>query len=140
MAPGVLSDPMTSIRHFACSPQRINLRAAVKNHLFGRSVNDTPRIVVRGDRNFYTLDDGTEVYDASGGAAVANIGKRNKRVDEARLKVWNQGLFYVPSKSFETESSRDLANWMIRSTDGMMHNVMFYGSGTKITNAHTHLP
>jgi hypothetical protein len=130
MAPGILSDPMTSVRRFARSPQRINLRAAVKSCLFGRSVNDTPGLAVRGERNSYFLDDGTEVYDASGGAAVANIGKLNKSVDKARRKVRDQGLCYVPFKSFETESSRNLANWMIQSTDGMMRSIMFYGSGT----------
>jgi adenosylmethionine-8-amino-7-oxononanoate aminotransferase len=130
MAPGILSDPMTSVRRFARSPQRIKLAAVIKNCLLGRGVNDTPLLVTRADRNSYYLDDGTEIYDASGGAAVSSIGKRNKSVDKARLKVQNLGLCYVPSKSFETKFSRDLAEWMIRSTDGKMRKAVFYGSGT----------
>jgi hypothetical protein len=136
MAPGLLSDPMTSVRRSSHSVQRSKIATTIKNCLLNRSVNHTPLRVSRGVRNSYVLEDGTEIYDAAGGAAVACIGKRNKRVEKAMGKVQKSGLSYIPSLSFDTMITANLADWMIRSTDGKMRKAVLYGSGTKDQHAH----
>lgn len=103
----------------------------MKRCLLNRSINVNPLRLARGVGNSWYLADGTEIYDASGGAAVASIGKRSKRVERATHKIEKLGLSYAPSLGFDTDITEELAAWMIRSTNGLMRKAVFYCSGTK---------
>ena len=133
MAPGALSDTRLRTGQFLGSPVRVKLAATSKNCLLNRSLNIPPYRVKKGVGNCYILEDGTEVYDASGGAAVASMGRRNERVEKAMYKISQLGLNYVPSLGFDTEVTSELANRMIATTNGKMSKVVFYCSGMETT-------
>jgi hypothetical protein len=129
MAPGILSSSRSSSRRFSLSPIRTKVATIVKNCLLNRSVNVTPLRASAGIGNEYILEDGTRIYDASGGAAVANIGKKSPRVMRAMKDIHDQGLAYVSSFAFDTKVTAELANWMITSTENKMSKAVFYCSG-----------
>jgi adenosylmethionine-8-amino-7-oxononanoate aminotransferase len=130
MVPGIRSDSRTNFQQMALSPVRSKAVTVIKNCLLNRSINITPLRVKGGVGNSYILEDGTEIYDASGGAAVSNIGRRSKRVETAMHKISKQGLSYIPSLGFDTNVTADLAYFMISSTNGRMRKAVFYSSGT----------
>ncbi|KAH7071655.1 pyridoxal phosphate-dependent transferase [Paraphoma chrysanthemicola] len=133
MAPGAIwrqslgqnSPPSAALHRFA---------AKVKSSLLHRSINVNLPRVKQGIGNIYILDDGTEIYDASGGAAVASLGKRDKRVEKAKHRIEKLGLCYV-SSAFETDIVVQAANFMVKSTSDMMKKVGFYCSGSEANEA-----
>lgn len=121
--PGQFNQPSTVLHRFV---------ARAKSSLLNRSINVEPYRVKQGVGNYYLLQDGTEVYDASGGAAVASLGRRDKRVEEAMHKIQKLGLSYISSSAFDTDITAEAADFMVQSTDNMMKKVGFYCSGKNI--------
>jgi acetylornithine/succinyldiaminopimelate/putrescine aminotransferase len=131
MAPGALLSRRSSSRTFAVNSLN-TAKTAIRNCLFNKNVSARPlRVVVRGERHSYYFKDGTSVYDASCGAGVANLGKFQERVMEAKNKVDRLGLDYVPNYALDTEFTMDLARCLIDSTGGKMGKAIFYCSGTQ---------
>ncbi|KAF1914643.1 pyridoxal phosphate-dependent transferase [Ampelomyces quisqualis] len=135
MAPGALYSQEDSLRRSASSPTPAGALTIIKRCLLNRSINVNPLRLARGVGNSWYLADGTEIYDASGGAAVASIGKRNKRVERATHRIEKLGLSYAPSLGFDTDITEELATWMIRSTAGLMSKAVFYCSGSEAVEA-----
>ncbi|KAF2124711.1 PLP-dependent transferase [Dothidotthia symphoricarpi CBS 119687] len=140
MAPGIISNPSPR----STSPPAFSIAKAVKNFLFNRSIRAPPLRVLRGtagannnniSNNTYHLEDGTQIYNASGGAAVTCIGHYNKRVEDAIVKQIRLGLSYVPSGAFYPDVAEDLARDLIASTDGKMSRAVFYSSGSEASEA-----
>ncbi|KAH7066917.1 pyridoxal phosphate-dependent transferase [Paraphoma chrysanthemicola] len=123
--PGRISPPSAALHRFA---------AKVKSSLLNRSINVDPPRLKQGIGNSYILEDGTEIYDASCGAAVMSLGKRDKRVTRAKHKIEELGLSYA-SSAFETEIAVRAADFMVKSTDDMMKKVVFYCSGSEASEA-----
>ncbi|KAF2034102.1 adenosylmethionine-8-amino-7-oxononanoate aminotransferase [Setomelanomma holmii] len=120
MAPGALRNPrLASTRRLSKSLVHA-VATKLKTSLLNRSVNIKPYRLESGEDNKYFLEDGTEIYDASGGAAVSTIGKRSPRVWKAMTEVHNSGLCYAPSLGFDTKITADFADWMIQSTGNQM--------------------
>jgi adenosylmethionine-8-amino-7-oxononanoate aminotransferase len=130
MAPGAIWRPKPGL-----SPKSSKflprIATAVKSSLLNRSINIAPYRVKRGAGNCYYLEDDTEIYDGSGGASVATMGKRDKRVERAMRRLQRLGLSYVPALAFDTKVTSDLADFMLKTTDNMMKKAVFYCSGTK---------
>lgn len=126
MAPGALYSPR--------NVGRILSRVLTKTTgpitaLLNRSINVTPLYADSGHSNSYVLEDGREIYDISGGAAVACLGKRNERIENAVIDIMRRGLAYVPSLGLTTKVAEDFAKWMLASTGGEMKTMVVYGSG-----------
>jgi len=82
--------------------------------------------------NWLSVVDGEKtwkIFDASGGAAVSNIGHRDERVFEAVRRQQESGVGYAASMSFHTEVVEDFADFLLESTDDKLKEVVFYGSG-----------
>ena len=82
--------------------------------------------------NWLSVVDGEKawkIFDASGGAAVANIGYKDERVFEAMRKQQESGVGYAASMSFYTEIVGDFADFLLETTDDKLKEVVFYGSG-----------
>ncbi|CAO2652604.1 Nn.00g008870.m01.CDS01 [Neocucurbitaria sp. VM-36] len=136
MAPGALSSPKLSPRKAIPSRVSTSVVTTVKNFLFNKSIKvRSCRVVVRGYRHTYELDDGTLIYDLSCGAAVSSLGKVQERVIQAMIKQMRLGLSYVPSLAFDTKATLDLAQFMITSTNGHMSKAVFYCSGSEASEA-----
>ena len=131
MAPGALFSRRSSSRTFAVNAVN-TVKTAIRNCLFNKNVSARPlRVVVRGERHTWTLKDGTTLYDASCGAGVANLGKFQERVLEAKNEVERLGLGYVANYALDTDYTLDFARCMIDSTGGQMSRAIFYCSGTQ---------
>jgi adenosylmethionine-8-amino-7-oxononanoate aminotransferase len=127
MAPGAIYSPKLSLQKL--NPFRTKLGATFKNCLLNRSLRITPYHVQEGRGNSYFLADGTEIYDASGGAAVSVIGKYDKRVEDVMVKIMRRGITYVPSLGFDTDLTANMAGALIASTNGAMSKCVLYCSG-----------
>jgi adenosylmethionine-8-amino-7-oxononanoate aminotransferase len=75
------------------------------------------------------LENGWNVFDASGGAAVTGIGHLNARVEQAMIKTIQGGLSYVSSMMFDTDITETFARFLVNTTEGKMSKVVFYSSG-----------
>ena len=117
-------------------PQRVMARRSSKpttvtnrSYVFHRSVRSTPYRIKRASAQILHLDNGWDVLNASGGAAVTGIGHLSARVEQAMIKTLRRGIAYAASTMFTTDVTEDLARALITSTDGRMSKVVFYGSG-----------
>jgi adenosylmethionine-8-amino-7-oxononanoate aminotransferase len=75
------------------------------------------------------LEDGREILDACGGAAVACLGYGRADVVAVMAKQAGQ-ISYAPWGFFENASMRQLSDFLIRSTGGAMSKVYVMSSGT----------
>jgi adenosylmethionine-8-amino-7-oxononanoate aminotransferase len=119
-----------SLRKAASSP--------VKEYLFNKNKKSRPsRIVSRGHRHSFKLEDGTILYDASCGAAAANLGRYHPEVADVVNQCMALGISYVPSLALGTPIAENLARFMIESTNGKMSKAIFYSSGLKVQHHFT---
>lgn len=117
-------------------PQRVMTRrisktaaTATKSYLFNRSVRSTPYRVKRASAQTLHFENGWNVLNASGGAAVTGIGHLSTRVEKAMVKTLERGIAYITSMNFDTDVTENLARFLITSTDGKMSKAVFYCSG-----------
>jgi adenosylmethionine-8-amino-7-oxononanoate aminotransferase len=78
------------------------------------------------------LENGWNVFDATGGAAVRCLGYTNSRVKQAMNKVADNGISYISSMMFDTDVTEDFARFLVHSTNGMMSKAVFYSSGKSV--------
>ncbi|KAI1505177.1 aminotransferase [Biscogniauxia marginata] len=100
-----------------------------------------PKTVLRGEGCYLFLKDGDDdnsgraaeykVIDASGGAAVACLGHANKEVNQAMIDQMNK-LSYVAGAHATTLVEKELAERMVKSTEGKMSHVMVLNSESAI--------
>ena len=101
---------------------------AKTRHLVDRSFVVPPLDVVASKGHILELSNGQEVFDATGGAAVACIGHGNQEVKEAITKQLDISS-YCNSMLFSSPVCEELAKEVIDSTGGLMGRVWFCSSG-----------
>ncbi|KAJ4352620.1 hypothetical protein N0V95_004125 [Ascochyta clinopodiicola] len=107
----------------------------VRSHLFNRSVRSTPYRIKRASAQTLHFENGWNVLDASGGAAVTGVGHLSTRVEQVMIKTLKRGIAYVTSMMFDTDVTEELARFLINSTDGRMSKAVFYCSGSEANEA-----
>ncbi|KAF2997923.1 hypothetical protein E8E13_005137 [Curvularia kusanoi] len=123
-------------------PQRVMARrsskptnANNKSYLLNRSVRSSPYRIKSATAQTLHFENGWNVIDASGGAAVSCIGHNNARVKQAMMKVLDNGTPYISSMMFDTEITEEFARFLVNTTDGKMSKAVFYSSGTEANEA-----
>ncbi|XPS75608.1 hypothetical protein M3J09_007683 [Ascochyta lentis] len=123
-------------------PQRVTPRrtsrptaVATRSQLFNRSVRSTPYRIMRASAQTLHFENGWNVLDASGGAAVTGVGHLSTRVEQAMIKTLRRGVAYVTSMMFDTDVTEDLAHFLVASTDDRMSKAVFYCSGSEANEA-----
>lgn len=101
--------------------------------LYANLGNKPPRIV-GAQGNYLKTDAGINIFDASGGAAVACIGHNNARVKKAVARQLDT-VAYCFSPFFSTESYENLATLLTASTNGEFSRVFVAGSGAEVVEA-----
>jgi adenosylmethionine-8-amino-7-oxononanoate aminotransferase len=98
--------------------------------LLHRSLHEQPLLATRAYKNHLTLQDGTRILDACGGAAVAVIGHGNGEVIRAMM---DQALSvaYVHTLSYTTRAAEDLAHFLVGHRPGGLSKAFFVGSGSE---------
>ena len=94
----------------------------------------TPPIAVRGEGLLLHLADGTEIIDASGGAAVACLGHGNRRVAQA-IADQSEKLAYAHTGFFSSEPAEALADIVLEGAPGGLTHAYFCSSGSEGTEA-----
>ncbi|CAK3794670.1 pyridoxal phosphate-dependent transferase [Lecanosticta acicola] len=97
-------------------------------------LHSTPPKIISARGNYLTTAEGTEVFDATGGAAVACIGHNNARVKRA-IAEQLETVGYCYSPFFTTDASERLARYLTNSTNGEMARVFIVSSGTEAVEA-----
>ena len=91
--------------------------------------NDSYLNVESGSGLYLTLSDGRKILDATGGAAVSAIGHGDVRVQQAIIAQMKQVEYCYPGL-YKTSCAQKLADFLVKSTHGMMARACFLGSGT----------
>ena len=99
-----------------------------------RSLHALPKRVVKASGLTLTLDDGQEIIDASGGAAVACLGHGNEVVKRAIFDQMDT-VSYCHSLFYGTSAGEELAESLIASTDHQMAKAFIVSSGSEAMEA-----
>jgi E3 ubiquitin-protein ligase TRIP12 len=89
-----------------------------------------PPVAVSGQGIYITLEDGREVIDAAGGAAVTCIGNGHPVVREA-IKEQLDKLAYVYNMQLSNEPAEELARILINSGKGAFELCGFFAGGSE---------
>ena len=99
-----------------------------------RSLSITSPLAIAGTGAFLRLDDGTEILDACGGAAVACIGHGHRRVAEAVSRQMRL-LSYAHTGFFTSAPAESLAEILVGHRPGGMSRALFLSSGSEAVDA-----
>ena len=99
-----------------------------------RSLHTNPKKVVKAEGLILTLEDGQEIIDATGGAAVACLGHGNQEVKKAILDQMDV-VSYCHSLFYATNVAEELAQSLVDSTDGQMARAFIVSSGSEAMEA-----
>jgi adenosylmethionine-8-amino-7-oxononanoate aminotransferase len=107
---------------------------AVPSSVLHSTLSTQPPKIVGSHGNYLVTSDGREIFDASGGPAVACIGHNHPRVKQA-IKAQLDTISYCYSPWFTTEAYEKLAKLLTDSTHGQMERVFVTGSGAEAIEA-----
>jgi hypothetical protein len=130
---GTLSDkllPVTASEHIFAS---INMTTSISTQVLHANLGINPPRIVGANGHYLKTAGGVNIFDASGGAAVACIGHNNPRVKNA-IKEQLDSVAYCFSPWFTTSAYEKLATFLTESTSGHMEKVFVCGSGTSISS------
>jgi adenosylmethionine-8-amino-7-oxononanoate aminotransferase len=99
-------------------------------HVLHRSLRIEPELATRGDGIMLYLDDGREVIDAAGGAAVACLGHGNRRVIAA-ITEQAKRLDYVHTMFVTSTPAEELAQELLGHEPGGLTHAFFTSSGSE---------
>ncbi|KAI1842304.1 hypothetical protein JX266_011472 [Neoarthrinium moseri] len=94
------------------------------------AVTTSRPLAVRGQGNYMYLDDGREILDSCGGAAVACLGHGVQEVINAMMSQ-AADISYVPWGFFENRAKLALAQWLSRSSGGHFQKTYITCSGSE---------
>ncbi|KAI1476475.1 aminotransferase, class III [Daldinia eschscholtzii] len=87
-------------------------------------------LAVRGQGNYIYLEDGREILDGSGGAAVACLGHGVKEIADA-IAAQTSAISYVPWGFMDSQSRRDLNRWLFENSNGHFTKTWVVSSGSE---------
>jgi adenosylmethionine-8-amino-7-oxononanoate aminotransferase len=100
----------------------------VNSSVLHQQIKQDPTKIVSGKGNYLLTSTGAEIFDATGGAAVACIGHGNARVKESIAQQLDKIAYcYLPF--FTNEPAEKLARELVESTSGKMEKVFIVSSG-----------
>ena len=115
-------------------PNETEPDTAKASSVLHRTLHALPKKVVRASGLTLTLDDGQEIIDASGGAAVACLGHGNDTVKHA-IGDQMDTVAYCHSLFYGTSVGEELAESLMASTDGQMARAFIVSSGSEAMEA-----
>src|SRR5947209_13149375 len=108
--------------------------AAEQSPVLHRTLHGLPKKVVKSSGLILTLDDGQQIIDATGGAAVACLGHGNEVVKQAVVNQMNT-FSYCHSLFYGTPAGEALAESLTASTDNQMAKAFIVSSGSEAMEA-----
>ena len=102
----------------------------LNSRVLHRTVSFQPDMAVRGEGLLLTLEDGRQIVDASGGAAVACLGHGNARVARA-IGAQAGKMAYAHTGFFTSEPAEALADFLLEGQPGGLSHAFFVSSGSE---------
>ena len=109
-------------------PDEQQTKTIDKSHVLHRSLHNKPHTVVAAQGLYLTLSNGQKILDATGGAAVSCLGHNHPRVKAAIAKQQDT-VSYCHSLFFGTQAGEELADELVRGTNGKMARCFIVSSG-----------
>lgn len=100
------------------------------SYILHRTVTERPPRAIRGSGLHLFLSDGSEILDASGGAAVACLGHGNRRVADA-IAEQAATIAYAHTGFFSSEPAEALADFLVGQRPGGLSRAFFVSSGSE---------
>ncbi|KAL4795805.1 pyridoxal phosphate-dependent transferase [Aspergillus venezuelensis] len=97
-------------------------------------LDTTPPSITHSSGHYLYTSDGREIFDASGGAAVACLGHNDPRIKKAVTEQLDKTA-YVYSPFFTVPAAEEIASFLTESTGGKMSRVFIVSSGTEAIEA-----
>jgi adenosylmethionine-8-amino-7-oxononanoate aminotransferase len=126
--------PTHNVRRDPKPDGRDKHNAAGQSSVLHRTLHELPKKAVKSSGLILTLDDGQEIIDATGGAAVACLGHGNEVVKQAVIDQMN-AVSYCHSLFYGTSAGEALAESLIASTDYQMARAFIVSSGSEAMEA-----
>ncbi|KAF2209226.1 hypothetical protein CERZMDRAFT_114149 [Cercospora zeae-maydis SCOH1-5] len=115
-------------------PNGTDSQKPTKSAVLHRTLHHDPHHVVASQGHFLQLSTGQEIFDATGGAAVACLGHGDVRVHNALIEQMRE-VSYCHSLFYATHAAEDLGKLLIDSTNGEMTRAFFVSSGSEAMEA-----
>jgi adenosylmethionine-8-amino-7-oxononanoate aminotransferase len=107
---------------------------ATDSSVLHRTLHESPKTVVKASGLTLTLNDGQQIIDATGGAAVACLGHGHEVVKQAIVDQLNT-VSYCHSLFYSTSAGDGLAESLVASTDYQMAKAFIVSSGSEAMEA-----
>lgn len=104
------------------------------SHILHRSLGGAPAVAASGRGVFLVTEDGREVLDAAGGAAVSCLGHAHPAV-VAAVQAQVAALDYAHTGSFSSRPAEELADLLVGHAPGGLTHAVFVSSGSEACEA-----
>lgn len=101
------------------------------SYIFHRSFSQKPRHIIAQSGLTLTLDDGTQIIDATGGPAVACLGHNNPEVTKAVSEQLSKVEYLFSGGGFSEDTTEQLAAHILSDKPGGLAKAIFLGSGSE---------
>jgi adenosylmethionine-8-amino-7-oxononanoate aminotransferase len=106
------------------------------SHILHRNFATRPSKVTKGNGISFTLEDGTQIIDASCGPSVSCLGHSQPEIFDAITNHLQNDIAYVYSGSpYTNQATEDLATLLLSSKPGGLSKAIFVNSGSEATDA-----
>ncbi|RAH43509.1 PLP-dependent transferase [Aspergillus brunneoviolaceus CBS 621.78] len=124
---------LTKIRHPLTS-LRSQSSIATPSSILYTKINSPPSKVISSRGHYLVTEDGREIFDATGGAAVAALGHNNPIIKSAITQQLDE-VAYCYSPFFTTPAAERIATFLTESTNEEMTKTFIVSSGTEAIEA-----
>lgn len=118
---------LTKIRHPLTS-LRSQSSIATHSSILYTKINSPPSKVISSRGHYLVTEDGREIFDATGGAAVAALGHNHPTIKSAITQQLDE-VAYCYSPFFTTPAAERIATFLTESTNGEMTKTFIVSSG-----------
>lgn len=106
-----------------------------ESHIFHRSFSKKPLHVVAANGLTLTLEDGSQIIDATGGPAVACLGHSQPGVAAAISAQISKVGYLFSGGGYSEDATEELADLLLKDQPGGLSKAIFLGSGSEATDA-----
>lgn len=128
--PDATSDPHSTLPSYGFQASASHVKRDSNPALLHRSLSHQPYAVTHASGIYLTLEDGRQIIDACGGAAVSCLGHGNEEVITAGIEQMRK-VSYVHTGAYTTSSAEDLAHVILDGNPHGLEKAFFVSSGSE---------
>ncbi len=128
--PDATTDPHSTVPSYGFQASASQVKHDSNPALLHRSLAHQPYTVTQASGIYLTLDDGRQIIDACGGAAVSCLGHGNEEVIAAGIEQMRK-VSYVHTGAYTTSPAEVLADSILNGNDYGLEKAFFVSSGSE---------